>query len=1382
MPEKVKELTDQIVNLNEYVKTLANQIGGLGKALNRTEDDTGSFAKEVTKARKELENLLKDRDKSIKSVSDALKSGNDAVKLAAKNYHDAVEAEREFDKAAKELIKEAKTLTDKIKEESAAFQKMSSIITGTVAGFIKLAGTVGVAAFSINDIAKAGLQYNTAMVSVLKTQNSMGAGLKNVDSTLEDLSKNTNLSKIAFAELSETINSSMAGVKMSLTDVSNLSQTFNNIGIIGAEAQKKKAQELIGIQSKFPSLYDDIIRAQKLVSDTAGGKGTQEDKEELDFLRKKIMMTQSLTGASVEQQNSIRSGLASVSAEQQKINQMSIEKAKADKAMQDAQLEFYTKLQPMIIGVLKTVTAIMNFSKSWIGITAILAATVLIVVGRYKKLKAEIREAAAWQAVLDALTGNLAFLAAGAVLAAAAIGYEIYENVKAAKEANKESKKQNEALKDSQLEQQKVNAEMDAMLGIIGKATEGYQTLVDTSEKFGLVNQTALNSLTEMAKESKKIAETGLKNALEGVKDRYNIKVNFDMDIGDQALDAVKQLEEKLSGLAGAGASADKERKAIQEEISNIMNYQKTVTQQSASIVQRQRDASMAEAKQVENVTSKYESRLDTQRKLYESAQFGLGASISMMQKQVDLAYKNLQTYEKTIAKRKEDVSFLSKYQREELENASSAAEAQDLITKKFGLRDEEARKANLYAEDYQDLSKKSMEQQQKIYDLTKNIREGYLDAIREMSVGAGEFEKIIGTQDMGVTQLMDTVDKFASGALNTMKLGGRQSAAETAAGVGVGVTGGFKAGGGPLAAFIPQAEQNRRNARIYGYNQDIATGKPGEKVGSGISAGAHPETIAAEREWVPHTKQEEIKTQAQATFEGVDRALKRNKGVMPGVNPINGGEQWRNDTGEFDASMPSLTKVAAFSKSVSEAAGKQAANANPGARPPSQITQPSQVLVQSQSTAQATGSVSGASPQVSTYTKKFKELQATQSDLQDAGKEYGDLIKEFRSTGEGDTLTRGDLKKKIAASYAKVTERGAAVGEAKRGLSRLDTQASAAKTPNNKLDEYQKQLEDSKKHQAEVAKRVEHAEKVKEALSKVSTFLLGGDKRKEAEATWDKELSNSKKELDLSDQAVDNAQEKVNTEKDSLLNARAVAEAKAKEASANAAVAKAAEAEGARMIKESDAAQAAAGAAATAEKEAMAAKAKAATELADEEASAKFHEEKEKAATDKAAAEKAGIDKRMKEYEQPSVAQASASWLHGGGGGFSGGGKNVKRMGGPLSSSFAGGAKNIKRMGQSKLYKEAVKELSKEASISSTAATTPDATGTGHAGYAMAAAQQKQEQSNAMAGKSATCGGADSGGLKVVLELHLKGGAQDLIHIVSKAVGSSNVKILSGS
>jgi hypothetical protein len=63
-----------------------------------------------------------------------------------------------------------------------------------------------------------------------------------------------------------------------------------------------------------------------------------------------------------------------------------------------------------------------------------------------------------------------------------------------------------------------------------------------------------------------------------------------------------------------------------------------------------------------------------------------------------------------------------------------------------------------------------------KQYELTKNIREGYLSAIQEMAIGAGEFSKIIGTQEMGVTQLMDAVDNISGhkGRLNTNAVGGR--------------------------------------------------------------------------------------------------------------------------------------------------------------------------------------------------------------------------------------------------------------------------------------------------------------------------------------------------------------------------------------------------------------------------------------------------------------------------------------------------------------------------------------------------------------------------------------------------------------------------------
>ena len=41
---------------------------------------------------------------------------------------------------------------------------------------------------------------------------------------------------------------------------------------------------------------------------------------------------------------------------------------------------------------------------------------------------------------------------------------------------------------------------------------------------------------------------------------------------------------------------------------------------------------------------------------------------------------------------------------------------------------------------------------------------------MREMSVGVGEFSKIIATQTMGITQIMGYKK---NGELNTMKLGG---------------------------------------------------------------------------------------------------------------------------------------------------------------------------------------------------------------------------------------------------------------------------------------------------------------------------------------------------------------------------------------------------------------------------------------------------------------------------------------------------------------------------------------------------------------------------------------------------------------------------------
>jgi hypothetical protein len=159
--------------------------------------------------------------------------------------------------------------------------------------------------------------------------------------------------------------------------------------------------------------------------------------------------------------------------------------------------------------------------------------------------------------------------------------------------------------------------------------------------------------------------------------------------------------------------------------------------------------------------------------------------------------------------------------QLEQLQNLGTAGEAQDYIGNSLKKTGDDAKDLMAYYAKHQEYKTKEMQQQQKIYDLTKSIREGYLDAIREMSVGAGEFEKIIGTQEMGTTQLMKAVkDTTGEYKTNTFKLGGMQESTATASGVGAQLTGQMTTRG---LKFIGGAEQERRNQRIYQYKPSVS-------------------------------------------------------------------------------------------------------------------------------------------------------------------------------------------------------------------------------------------------------------------------------------------------------------------------------------------------------------------------------------------------------------------------------------------------------------------------------------------------------------------------------------------------------------------------------
>jgi len=358
-------------------------------------------------------------------------------------------------------------------------------------------------------------------------------------------------------------------------------------------------------------------------------------------------------------------------------------------------------------------------------------------------------------------------------------------------------------------------------------------------------------------------------------------KIEKILSISNKAITV--QIEEKTSQIKTGGD----EDGAVQKEIDALLTKQAATSKLLEDFSKNRLKIINAEAQKVDEVAkswnaaadnarqlnSVYESRLDMERELMESAQFGMGASLSMMQQQVDMAHELINLEQKRIdlsdgivASKLKSLGMSeaeTKSTMAQLKASKSHMQTQQIINSTTkGINAESKDRAgverllSLYAKDQQDASLKQMQQQKKIYDLTKDIREGYLDALREMSSGAGEFEKIIGTQTMGTSQLMDAVDKFTTtgqkNILNTGALGGRQSKEMTRSGVGQTYMGQYSASlGMPAAIFQSDEMLNKGTDRYYRKNQSeeeyrkLKEGKHRATLGSsGALTDAYAETL----------------------------------------------------------------------------------------------------------------------------------------------------------------------------------------------------------------------------------------------------------------------------------------------------------------------------------------------------------------------------------------------------------------------------------------------------------------------------------------------------------------------------------------------------------
>lgn len=376
-----------------------------------------------------------------------------------------------------------------------------------------------------------------------------------------------------------------------------------------------------------------------------------------------------------------------------------------------------------------------------------------------------------------------------------------------------------------------------AQLDIANQMTEALGQQVEITQYYGTVDKQLLDARTKSLDDQMVFAQNYLKLIEQINKDELKNLVKPGTDLGD-----IGKQKKAISDALKEGKFAGEGDKEAKSRLDALYMKQKEITQQEAlrgQIKQRRDDSGLsaiqAELKQQEEISSLYEERLNVERQLMESAQFGMGASVEMMQKQVDLAYEFMKTMEKADRdhqKALEDKG-IGKERIEAVKNAKTQAEAQQKITQWYAKGTDEYDQLNKYASEHQKYSTKIMQQQQKIYDLTKEVREGYLDAIREMSIGAGEFEKIIGTQEMGTSQLLDTIEAVTGESKgNSMKMGGKQKSGSM---VGTEVTGYYSTQGMHMAGG---EKWNEMSGRLY--KQDEAKKKAEDAI-SGKAAAEPP-------------------------------------------------------------------------------------------------------------------------------------------------------------------------------------------------------------------------------------------------------------------------------------------------------------------------------------------------------------------------------------------------------------------------------------------------------------------------------------------------------------------------------------------------------------
>lgn len=667
-------------------------------------------------------------------------------------------------------------LTSEMERQKTAAQKVAEGMTkwgntlGGVGSAIAKLGTIIGTSLTMDAVAKSAASYGKTLFDLSQNARTTGTSFASLKKASEDINKTTTLSRQESAKLVLSWQQGIKGTKASADEITKLTQAMALNGQSYDEIQSQ-ANELMTIQNAGV----DVIKALN---------STYQDKTAMDAYVNKLISQNEVTleaGQTISLlADKMRDGKNAAGDEELVGFQKAL--VELQKAGSDLALAIGEKLAPMMMqlaGVATEVTKWLATAPDWAvyGAAAVAAlGAILIAV-----------------APVVAALGTLALpvIAIGGLITAAAATWAYFTaGTESAKKSVTDMAKHTEDTKkrmaasgnmisgfeteDNEIAAMKAKQRANVVAGAYSKELED-----QIDAKQSELTRKMQAAFDQNLKEGKKGPGTGV------IQDKGEDKT------GDKKIQNAAQLQaalkEEQQRAENIARVTELQVGAEQKRLNFLLNYKNDIqgVEQAADSMIGLYDKQLEQLKKMLGIAEKQMQMGDNgaeQRRIQI-----LGQINDLEAKSIDVGLAKINANKTTIDNKEKELGLLESEMNLQKSiyaglgpQLDTLSKMNDKLEEAKALYTENAKKAmaqfektgmNKYWQEYLDNQSKATAAAQKQVDLTKNLREGYLDAMGAFTNVTGSMAKIITTQQQGLGEMLRTAGQ--SGSLRGGGLGG---------------------------------------------------------------------------------------------------------------------------------------------------------------------------------------------------------------------------------------------------------------------------------------------------------------------------------------------------------------------------------------------------------------------------------------------------------------------------------------------------------------------------------------------------------------------------------------------------------------------------------